>query len=201
MKPNQLLTQEEISHLALTNGYDPASLKAVLEVESAGHGFSSVTGKIIIQFEPAWFKRKALDWQKHNTNTIWQNNGISNQAQEWLAFNDAWKVSPDAAMQSTSIGLPQIMGFHYRLLGFKQVGEMWDFAKVSEANQVAMMIKFIKANPKLDTALKNDDWGTFAYIYNGAGYKELAARTKTMPYDKRLAVAKAQIIKEISNNA
>ncbi len=194
MQPHQLLTSDTIDHLAITNGYDPASLKAVLDVESSGHGFSTVTGRIIIQFEPNWFKRKFEDWKDFSTNTIWVNNGIGNQTEEWNAFNDAWKVNPTAAMLATSIGLPQIMGFHYADLGFKTVDAMWDFAKESEANQVAMMIKFIKLNPKLDKALKTDNWANFAYYYNGAGYKELAKRTKSLPYDERLANSKAHFI-------
>lgn len=39
-------------------------------------------------------------------------------------------------MKSTSIGLGQIMGFHYALLGYKTVGEMWDDAKKGLVNQV-----------------------------------------------------------------
>jgi len=49
-------------------------------------------------------------------------------------------------MKSTSIGLMQIMGFHFSELGFKTVGEMWDYAKISEKNQIELALKFIKNN-------------------------------------------------------
>ena len=52
----------------------------------------------------------------------------------------------------------------------------------SEAHQVDLAIRFIKANPKLDKALKNKDWVTVAYCYNGAGYKKFN-------YDARLIKA------------
>lgn len=195
MDPSQILTGAQVIYLANANGYQPSSLNAVLSVESSGHGFSTVTNRIIIQFEPAWFKREYALWAEHANGSVWLNNGIGNQTEEWNAFNDAWKDDPTAAMLSTSIGLPQIMGFHYASLGFKSVGDMWDYAKVSEANQVSMLIKFLKANPVLDTALKNKDWPNFAKYYNGAGYLELAAKTNSIPYDQRMANADADYLK------
>src|SRR5690348_10415690 len=108
------LTKADIISLARANGYEYAALQAVINVESSGHGFSSVTGKIIIQFEPSWFKRKYEDWKTHQANHTWQNNGVEDQTNEWKAFNDAFYISSDAAMQATSIGMMQVMGFHWR---------------------------------------------------------------------------------------
>jgi hypothetical protein len=196
MISNKVITIPQITMLAQRAGYEPQALRAVLEVESSGIGFSSVTGRLIIQFEPAWFKRQAKDWKADTDHVIWLNNGIGNQTQEWAAFNDAWAVDSSAAMLSTSIGLAQIMGFHYAALGFKTVGEMWDYAKISEANQVDMLIRFLKSNGTLDRALKAKAWATFAYYYNGAGYKALAAKDGTTPYDQRMAKAYALYVKQ-----
>lgn len=174
------LTTDQVKNLALINGYESPALKAVINVESSGHGFSEVTGRIIIQFEPSWFKRLYKDWSAHAAGHTWKNNGVSNQTIEWQAFNDAFAINKEAAMQATSVGMMQVMGFHYKLLGFKSAGEMWDYAKESEANQVDLGIRFIKSNSKLEKALKEKDWATFAYYYNGAGYKKFN-------YDNRLA--------------
>lgn len=179
---NKTLTLAQISQLATTNGYEPAALKAVVNVESSGHGFSTVTGRIIIQFEPTWFKRKYADWLNHQANHTWQNNGVDDQTNEWKAFNDAFYINSNAAMEATSIGLMQVMGFHWSELSFHSVGAMWDFAKESEANQVALGIRFIKNNQKLHQALINKDWATFAFSYNGRGYKKFN-------YDTRLKAA------------
>jgi hypothetical protein len=194
MQPNQLLTIDQVNALAKKAGYDPINLRTILDVESSGHGFSTVTGRLIIQFEPSWFKKTDKEWREHTASGVWLNNGIGNQTQEWDAFNDAFKSNPTAAMLSTSIGLPQVMGFHYSSLGFKAVGDMWDFAKVSEANQVDLMIRFIKLNPKLDKAVKFSNWDDVAYYYNGAGYKELAARTGSLPYNLRLERSKEHLL-------
>lgn len=177
---DKFLTRAQISDLAESNGYDFAALMAVIDVESSGHGFSAVTGNIIIQFEPKWFKWSYKDWMHHTANNTWQNNGVGNQTIEWVAFNEAFAIDADAAMQSTSIGLMQVMGFHYKALGFKTVGAMWDFAKESESNQVALGTRFIKSKTALDHALKNNMWGVFALYYNGPQYKKFSYDTRLM---------------------
>lgn len=163
----QKLTKQDIEELAKANGYLYSNLNAVIKVESGGIGFAA-DGKIIIQFEPSWFKRKS----PYTPSGLWSQNGVERQSKEWEAFNNAFKSNPNAAMESTSIGLMQVMGFHYSLLGFKTVGAMWDYAKVSERNQLDLAIRFIKSNKKLDNALKTGDAATFAYYYNGSGYKK-----------------------------
>jgi hypothetical protein len=181
------LTSLQITNLATINRYEAAALKAVINVESSGHGSSEKTGKIIIQFEPSWFKRKYVDWKDHQINHTWVNNGVDDQTAEWKAFNDAFSISPNAAMESTSIGMMQVMGFHWKLLGFKSVGEMWDYAKESEANQVDLGIRFIKANPTLDAALKTKTWRTFALYYNGQNYEKFNYHNRlATEYEKAL---------------
>jgi len=172
------INDTQIAILAASNGWSYAALKALIEVESGGVGFAPDTGKLIIQFEPVWFKRKA----PYSPSGKWSLNGVERQHKEWEAFNEAYKINANAAMESASIGMMQVMGFHYKKLGFKTVGEMWDFAKVSEANQVELAIRFIKTNPKLDAAVKNKEWATVAYYYNGPKYK-------TNNYDNKLANA------------
>jgi hypothetical protein len=39
--------------------------------------------------------------------------------------------------------MPQILGLHYKRLGFKSVGAFWDFMKASLNNQITMMLKFL----------------------------------------------------------
>lgn len=174
------ITEQQIRDLAVKYNLQYASLKAVLEVESGGNGFHPTTGRIIIQFEPHWFRRLFLRWK--NSIGIWNANKVENQTKEWEAFNDAFKRNPNAAMQATSIGLMQVMGFHWKLLGFKSVGEMWDYAKVNEANQLDLGLRFIKSNTKMYQALQRNDFAKFAFFYNGQQYKKFN-------YDTRLAAA------------
>lgn len=105
-------------------------------------------------------------------------NGVEVQSKEWIAFNDAFGIDKESAMKSTSIGLPQIMGFHFERLGYKSVGEMWDDFKKSEYQQVLALFRFILTDSKLSKAVRDKDYHMIAYIYNGEKYKEM----ETEPY-------------------
>jgi hypothetical protein len=158
---------------------EPSVLLAFMAVETGGKGFDVETGKIIIQFEPAWFRKK----EPFAPSGKWSLNGIERQKAEWIAFNDAFFIDKESAMESTSIGLGQIMGFHWKRLGFTSVGEMWDDAKRGITNQVGQILRFISTDAKLLAATRSKDWETIATIYNGAGYKKLAQKIGREPYD------------------
>ncbi len=162
------ITDQDYQALSFEFTLPIASIKTIVAVESGGKGFDELTGKILIQFEPSWFKRKS----PFTPSGKWSINGVERQAAEWTAFNDAYSKNQTAAMESTSVGIMQVMGFHWKLLGFKSVGAMWDFAKKSEANQVRLGLKFIQSNKKMYAALVNKDWPVFAYHYNGSQYKK-----------------------------
>ncbi|WP_257657697.1 N-acetylmuramidase family protein [Parapedobacter lycopersici] len=179
------ISDQQIKEIARNNGLTFAQLKAFIDVESSGSGFDPATGKIIIQFEPSWFKRH----EPYAPSGKWSANGVERQAEEWIAFNDAWKISPESAMMSTSIGMPQIMGFHFYRLGYKSVGEMWDDFKRGEYQQVLALVRFIKTDDRLYRALVTKDWHTVATIYNGASYKKMAKKWGREPYDVSLRKA------------
>jgi len=160
-------------------GIDTVAVCAFIEVETGGLGFNTSTGKIIIQFEPSWFKKQA----PYAPSGLWSVNKVDVQSQEWLAFNDAFSDDPEAAMKSTSIGLGQIMGFHYETLGYNSVDEMWDDAKLGIDRQIWQICKFIFSNTSLLFAIKDKDWDKVARIYNGSKYKELAIKYNRTPYD------------------
>ena len=164
---------------------DARTLLAFISVETGGKGFDDRTGKIIIQFEPSWFKKEA----PYAPSGLWSVNKVDVQAKEWLAFNDAFRKNPSAAMESTSIGLGQIMGFQYKRLGYKSVNEMWDDAKKGILQQVGQIVKFIKTDKNLELALKNKNWSEVAKLYNGSGYKELAKKYNRLPYDQSMQIA------------
>jgi len=156
-----------------------ATLMAFIEVESGGRGFDKNTGKIIIQFEPAIFRQKV----RNAPEGAWCKNKVDVQSREWIAFNNAFKLNPNAAMESTSIGIGQVMGFHYKRLGYTSVGEMWDDAKTGLDRQVWQMAKFIATDNRLVNALRLKNWHLVATYYNGAGYRQLAAKIGREPYD------------------
>lgn len=163
---------------SINTSIDKNVLKAFIEVESGGKGFTD-SGKLIIQFEPAWFRKKA----PFAPTGLWSVNKVDIQSKEWEAFNNAFAIDSNAAMLSTSIGLPQIMGFHWARLGYSSVGAMWDDFKSGIKSQIEALIKFIETDGRLQAAINNKDWHMIAYIYNGSGYAELAHRIGREPYN------------------
>ena len=171
-------------------GFEKAVLLAFIEVETGGKGFNN-DGKIMIQFEPAWMKRIA----PYTPSGKWSVNKVDVQSKEWEAFNEAFRLNPDAAMKSTSIGLGQIMGFHYKILGFASVGALWDDAKAGLENQITQIAKFISSDRKLAKAIVMKDWFTIASIYNGAGFMALAKRLGREPYNISMKKAYERYLK------
>lgn len=159
---------------------DAKLLQAFISVESGGKGYDVSTGKIMIQFEPAHFRQRT---------GIQIANKVDAQSKEWAAFNEAFRINPTAAMESTSIGLPQIMGFHWKRLGFDSVGAFWDYMKGSLVNQICALIKFIETDKNLLKAFEEKDYHKMALSYNGFGYMAQAHRLNIVPYSIQLQKA------------
>jgi hypothetical protein len=220
-----MISDKQILELASGLQVDPALFKGFLEVESSGRGFDKSTGKIIIQFEPHKFsehlhargikhtlkkvgkqyvltvsRKPTITLDKDPANGIVTNykivNGVEGQKAEWEAFNTAWKIDQESAMLATSIGLPQILGANHRMLGFQTVGEMWDFFKLGEYEQIEGLARFIKSYPRLHEALKTENYNLIATYYNGARYRELAASLGVEPYDSRIKKAHLKFKKD-----
>jgi len=170
---------QRIIELAKKSSFESTVMLAFISVETGGKGFDDATGKLIIQFEPAWFKKK----EPFLPSGKWSLNKVDVQSKEWEAFNDAFALDKDSAMESTSIGLGQIMGFHWKRLGYSSVGAMWDDAKKGLDRQFYQIEQFIKTDSKLQSAIKAKDWHTIALIYNGASYKALAEKIGREPYN------------------
>lgn len=171
--------------VARNAGLEEAMFLAFIEVESGGMGFDPTTGKLIIQFEPVWFKRK----QPFAPSGEWSVNKVERQSREWIAFNSAFAINKVAAMESTSIGLPQIMGLYWVRLGYKSVGDMWDSFKKGERFQLDGLAKFIKTDINLLNAVQNRNYDRMAAIYNGASYAVMARKWGREPYNISLQKA------------
>ena len=82
---------------------------------------------------------------------------------------------------SASYGKFQIMGFNYKLAGYKGIEEFVATMNASEDDHLHAFINFVK-NKNLVDELQRKDWAGFAKGYNGSGYKE-------NKYDEKLAAA------------
>lgn len=171
-----------IKEVAREFDFDWRIAAAFIEVESGSKGFDDKTGKILIQFEPVWFRRKV----PYAPSGAWSVNKVDVQRKEWEAFNCAFRINPDAAMESTSIGLGQILGLHWERLKYDSVGQMWDYAKKGLHQQVQQLFMFIVTDKRLLAALQARNWHMVATLYNGSGYMEIARKYGREPYDSAM---------------
>jgi hypothetical protein len=190
------LTFSDIRKASATLGVTAATVKAVIDVESAGFGFLT-DGRPRILFEGHVFwrelKKRGVDpapLSKTYPSIVypsWDRSKYRTSAGEWDRLNMAIPINHEAALCSASWGLFQIMGFNHNLCGFATVIGFVAAMNESEASQLDAFCKFIESQ-KLSRYLAALDWAGFAAKYNGAGY----ALNK---YDTKLAAAYENAVK------
>lgn len=173
------LTNEQIKDLANKHGIEYAGLKAVVEVEASGKGFIGDVPKIL--YEPHIMYRLLTkknyitirnNLMKAHPNLCYPRWGTYRYGAESIQHRRlevASQFNRDTALESCSWGLGQVMGFHWKSLGYESLQAFINDMYESEAKQLEAMIRFIKVNGLL-LALKNKDWVKFARGYNGSGY-------------------------------
>lgn len=173
------LTNEQIKDLANKHDIEYAGLKAVVEVEASGKGFIGDVPKIL--YEPHIMHRLLTkknyitirnNLMKAHPNLCYPRWGTYRYGAESIQHKRleiASQFNRDTALESCSWGLGQVMGFHWKSLGYESLQAFINDMYESEAKQLEAMIRFIKVNGLL-LALKNKDWIKFARGYNGSGY-------------------------------
>lgn len=173
------LTNEQIKDLANKHDIEYAGLKAVVEVEASGKGFIGDVPKIL--YEPHIMHRLLTkknyitirnNLMKAHPNLCYPRWGTYRYGAESIQHKRlevASQFNRDTALESCSWGLGQVMGFHWKSLGYESLQAFINDMYESEAKQLEAMIRFIKVNGLL-LALKNKDWVKFARGYNGSGY-------------------------------
>ena len=178
--------------VAMQLNCEVAAIKAVALVESAGRCFTS-GGRVMCLFEGHQFykftKGKYADSHPTLCYPKWVTKYyMGNYDDEYVErFSVAFRLDQNAAIMATSWGAFQIMGFHYKALKFKTPGAMLNYLKDSADNHLRLFAKFLllKRNRHILQAIQAKTWGTFAYFYNGKGYKQNR-------YDSKLKAAYAK---------
>ena len=164
-----------------------ASLYAVNEVESKGKGFLG-NGKPVILFErhimyrqlatarhaeddPAELKRHADQLATANPALVNPKpGGYIGGTAEHQRLAMARLIDDTAALESASWGAFQIMGFHWKRLGYASVQDFVAAMSTGESQQLDAFTRFIETDPALHKALKSRKWAEFARLYNGPDY-------------------------------
>jgi hypothetical protein len=171
------ISEEEciVSKFSKMYGLNPRMVRAVAIAESSKNAFREYKGLGIfptLRFEPHWFNK----YEKKSPMPFTNNGkGFSSLVSETnhVAFIKASKININAAIKGTSFGKFQIMGFHFKKLGFKNPEEFLESMKSLEG-QYDAFIRFIMSNKRLRNVITKDiptrtDFEVFARAYNGSG--------------------------------
>lgn len=183
------LTDADLVQAAEKLGVPVAAIRAFNEVESRGQGFMT-DGRPAILFERhVFFERLEehnIDPEPHAAKSpnicSQKRGGYYGGAAEYTRLASAKMINTAAAYESASWGSFQIMGYHWKALGYESIDAFIEAMKRSEADHLAALVRFIEIDPALLAAIKSKKWATVARIYNGPDF----ARHM---YDKRLEAA------------
>ncbi|VAW60585.1 Putative phage-encoded peptidoglycan binding protein [hydrothermal vent metagenome] len=172
LEVSRKLVEADYDRAAKELGVDVASIKAVAQVESRGSGFLG-DGRVKILYEGHKFS-KATDRQYDKTHPTISYKGLTSKYYkgnegEYSRYKMASSLNEEAAMESSSWGKFQIMGFNYKAAGYSTVQKFVNAMHVSESNHLDAFVSFIKTTG-LDIPLKSRSWTEFAKRYNGKKY-------------------------------
>ncbi len=188
---NNTLNENDYAQAAEMLGVEKAAIMAVAEVETGNRNGFLEDGRPIILFEGHVFwqrlKRYGLnpvDYMQGNEDIVhleWTRRYYKGGTQEYERLERAIKIHKRAALESTSWGLFQIMGFNYELCGCEDVNEFVERMSSTSLEQVLLWVKFMQSTG-LAKCLEFYKWDLFALRYNGKGYK-------VNQYDKKMKKA------------
>lgn len=190
----------DYSKAAQLLGVEEAAIKAIASVESQGQGFitdkaGNKLPKILFE-RHVMFKRlrdftpiKSVDMAAKYPDIVNPTpGGYKGGLGEHERLDRAVKIDRITALESTSWGAYQVLGMHWKVLGYLSVQAFVNDA-YTEDGQLNIFIKFIQADKRLVKALKEKDWATFARLYNGPSYQ-------INKYDTRMREAYEKFSKE-----
>lgn len=162
-------------------GIEPAFAMAIVVVEAGKKGLDK-NGMPLIRFEAHIFNQQLANRGVKEKHGGWGNSTLSGrnvdgvsceggQANEQACFQKAISINKDAAYNSISMGLGQIMGFNAASTGYSSAENMYNSFSASgggEPEQIKGMFKFLENNKVHLNAARNNDFSTFARVYNGA---------------------------------
>jgi hypothetical protein len=187
--------REAVAGIAADLGIEAAALMAVVEVESGGKLFAQVNGRDepLIRFEGHYFHR-LLPAVKRNHAVI---SGLAHpvagkvrnpltQAGRWRLLARACEIDREAGLCSVSWGVGQVMGAHWRWLGYAGVEALVAEARSDLEGQVRLFARFVE-KAGLKERLNAHDWAGFARAYNGPAFARHGYHTKMAAAYGRIA--------------
>lgn len=189
VKPSWALTQHAIMSAAKHLNVPVACIHAIAEVESRGAGFIQDGMPSILFERHVFYKRLSINnldpipvSQHYPAIASAAPGGYLGGRKEHERLATAKRVHPQSAIEAASWGRFQIMGYHWKALGYASASSFENAMCSSEAHHLEAFTAFIKIDRTLHSALKQRHWEEFARFYNGPNYKK-------NHYDTKLAAA------------
>lgn len=206
----QKLTEQDYAEAAALAQLPITDIKTVAMVESRGAGFDDNDLPIIL-FEGHQFSKMTGHKFDQSNPTVsypqWTTRFYSKGAtatvrntKEHMRLAEAAALDRNAALQSASWGLFQLMGFNYKNAGFKDIQAFINAHYESEGTQLLAFTTWIMNERKkrldgsvhrLVDTLREHRWADFAFGYNGEGYAVNKYDVKLAATNKDLLEGKA----------
>ena len=158
-----------------------AAIQAFAAVESNGSGFlPNNTPKILFE-RHVMYQRLAAKFGAQMANERASAfpdvvnktaGGYGKELEQPARLNIAARIDRDCALESASWGAFQIMGYHWKALGYASVQDFVNAMYSGEEAQLDAFVRFILLTPALVEALRASDWAKVARLYNGPDYKK-----------------------------
>lgn len=189
---------EAYGHAAWFLMCEPAALRAFAEVEAGPNGAFNDDGTPVVLFERHKFNRhtlgrylgtklpsapKGASWASI-AEKGWGGHGPARVQHEKLAF--AASLDREAALQSASWGLFQILGENWQQAGFDSLQAFVNAMIRDVDGHLRALVMFIRNNRALLTAVRSKDWPVAAYHFNGPLFKANL-------YDSKMEAAYAKL--------
>ena len=172
MRPE--LNDDDFKWASARLGISVPTVKAVAKIEANGGGFMP-TGEPKILFEAHIFHRLTQGKYDNSHPDIssakWDKRLYLGGVEEHKRLERAVKLDREAALQSASWGMFQIMGFNYKQCNYDLLQQFINAMYRSERDHLVAFIEFIRSR-KLAPLLKAQDWAGFAAKYNGPQFRK-----------------------------
>ncbi len=176
----------------LDDNIDPRLIQAFAEVESGGKSGFGPDGLPVIAFEGHIFRKltktksgehpfdkdypRLSHPYKQKAGPEWKANN-KDQKTAWDTLKAAIALNENAALQSCSWGMFQVMGFNFGACGYVNVNDFVVAMKGGEQGQLNAFVGYCKSRSGMVAALRAKQFASMATLYNGSDYGD---------YDKRI---------------
>lgn len=167
---------------------DLPSLWSILAVETRGFGYQAdKRPKILFERHVFQARTRGRFTATHPDISFPEPGGYGKSAEQYGRLKRAMLLDRQAALESASWGLGQVMGFNAAAIGYRDVDAMIEAFKEGEDAQLEGCAKFITATPALHRAFMAHQWPKVAFFYNGKSFRENR-------YDEKLAASYAEFL-------